>query len=89
LDPDANKGLPLPTKLSLFQEAGALLGAGSDSTSITATTISYHVLHNTEALQQLVKELRTAWPVLDEVPRYEVLEKLPYLASPCNGGGLA
>jgi cytochrome P450 len=84
LDPDANKGRALPSRLSLRQEAGALLNAGSDSTSISATTITYHVLRDPEVQQRLVKELRTAWPVLEEVPRYEVLEKLPYLASPHN-----
>ncbi|KAH9018440.1 putative P450 monooxygenase [Lactarius hengduanensis] len=62
-------------------EAAALLGTGSDSSAIAATAISYHVLHNPEVQQRLVDELRTAWPVLEEVPRYEVLEKLPYLAS--------
>ncbi|KAI9437710.1 putative P450 monooxygenase [Lactarius indigo] len=82
LDPDANKGRPLPSKLSLWHEAGALLAAGSDTTAVSATTISYHVLHNPEVQQRLIKELHTAWPVLEEVPRYEVFEKLPYLASP-------
>jgi len=86
LDPDANKGRPLPSRLSLWHEAQTLFGAGSDTTAIGATTISYHVLHNPEVQQRLVNELRTAWPVLEEVPRYEVLEKLPYLASPSNGG---
>jgi cytochrome P450 len=82
LDPDANKGRPLPSKLSLWHEAGALFAAGSDTIAVAATTISYHVLHNPQVQQQLVAELRTVWPVLDDVPRYEVLEKLPYLASP-------
>lgn len=86
LDPDANKGRPLPSRLSLRQEAGALLNAGSDSTSISATTITYHVLHNPKVQQRLVKELRTAWPVLEEVPRYEVLEKLPYLTAVIKEG---
>ena len=84
LDPLANKGKPLPSRLSLMQEAATLLSAGSDSTSIAATTVSYHVLHNPEVQQRLVNELRTAWPILEEVPRYEVFEKLPYLASPDN-----
>ncbi|KAH9003881.1 putative P450 monooxygenase [Lactarius hatsudake] len=88
LDPDANKGRPSPSRLSLSQEAAGLLGAGSDSSAIAATAISYHVLHNPEVQQRLVDELRTAWPVLEEVPRYEVLEKLPYLASPYNDEGL-
>src|SRR6266702_7839088 len=86
LDPDANKGRPLPSRLSLYQEAAAVLGAGSDSTSIAATVISYHVLHNPEVQRRLVNELRRSWPVLEEVPRYEVFEKLPYLASPANDG---
>ncbi|KAH8996548.1 putative P450 monooxygenase [Lactarius hatsudake] len=86
LDPDAHKGRPLPTKLSLWHEAGALLAAGSDTTAMAATTITYHVLHNPEVQQRLVKELRTAWPVLEEVPRYEVLEKLPYLTAVVKEG---
>jgi hypothetical protein len=49
--------------------------ADSDSTSIAATTVLYHVLHKPEVRQRLVKELRTAWPVLEEVPHYEVFEK--------------
>ena len=82
LDPDANKGRALPSRLSLRQEAAALLNAASDTTSISATTITYHVLHNPEVQQRLVKELRVAWPVLGDIPRYEILEKLPYMASP-------
>ena len=82
LDPSSNKGRPLPSRRSLIQEAATLLSAGSDSPSIAATTVAYHVLHNREVQQRLVNELHTAWPVLEEVPRYEVLEKLPYLASP-------
>ncbi|KAI9459868.1 putative P450 monooxygenase [Lactarius psammicola] len=86
LDPDANKGRPLPSKMSLRHEAASLLGAGSDSGSITATTISYHVLHNPEVYKRLVDELRTVWPVLEEVPRYEVFEKLPYLTAVIKEG---
>jgi cytochrome P450 len=82
LDPDANKGRPLPSKLSLWHEAGALFSAGSDTVAVAATTISHHVLHNPQVHRRLITELRTTWPVLDDVPRYEVLEKLPYLASP-------
>ncbi|KAH8980596.1 cytochrome P450 [Lactarius hatsudake] len=85
LDPDAYKGRPMPSK-SLWHEALTLFGAGSDTVAVAATTISYHVLHNPEVQQRLVNELHTAWPVLEEVPRYEVFEKLPYLASPYNNG---
>ncbi|KAH9059880.1 putative P450 monooxygenase [Lactarius vividus] len=86
LDPDANKGRPLPSRLSLWHEALALFSAGSDTTALAATTISYHVLHNPEIQQRLVNELRTAWPVLEEVPCYEVFEKLPYLTAVIKEG---
>ncbi|KAI9459930.1 putative P450 monooxygenase [Lactarius psammicola] len=74
------KGRRSLSKLSLWHEAAALLGGGSDTIAVAAVTISYHILHNPEVQQRLVNELRTAWPVLEEVPRYEVFEKLPYLA---------
>jgi hypothetical protein len=41
----------------------------------------YHLLRGPETKQRLVDELRTAWPVLDEAPSHEDLEKLPFLAS--------
>lgn len=40
---------------------------------------AYHLLQNPLARKRLDAELREAWPVLDEVPPYEILEKLPYL----------
>jgi hypothetical protein len=40
---------------------------------------AYHVLHNPQVQQRLEAELREAWPILEEIPRFEVLEKLPYL----------
>jgi len=43
---------------------------------------AYHVLQNPQVRQRLETELREAWPVLEEIPRYEVLEKLPYLVRP-------
>jgi hypothetical protein len=38
-------------------------------------------LRNPEVKEKLENEVRAAWPVLDEAPSYEELEKLPYLAS--------
>ncbi|KAH9028948.1 putative P450 monooxygenase [Lactarius hengduanensis] len=73
------KGRRSLSKVNLWHEAGALLGGGSDTIATASTTISYYVLHNPEVKQRLVNELRTAWPVLEEVPRYEVFEKLPLL----------
>ena len=42
---------------------------------------TFHVLHNPDVEHKLVEELHTAWPVLDEPPSYEELEKLPFMAS--------
>jgi hypothetical protein len=84
LSPTANKGRPLPSRQSLLDEAAILLGAGSDSTGIVLMVTAYYVLQNPPVRERLEAELREAWPVLDEVPRYDVLEKLPYLVrAPC------
>jgi hypothetical protein len=36
----------------------------------------YYLLRNPEVKQRLVDEVHTAWPVLDQAPSYEELEKL-------------
>jgi len=36
----------------------------------------YYLLRKAEAKQRLVDEVHTAWPVLDQAPSYEELEKL-------------
>ena len=41
----------------------------------------FYLLRNPEAKERLVDEVREAWPVLDETPSYEKLEKLPFLVS--------
>jgi cytochrome P450 len=81
LNPEANKGLPSPTELQLCHEARVLFAAGSHTVGATLMTGVYNLLRSPEAKQWLVDEVRTAWPVLDDAPSYEDLEKLPYLAS--------
>ena len=41
----------------------------------------FYLLRNPEVKERLVDEVRAAWPVLDEAPSYEELEKLPFLVS--------
>lgn len=62
-----------------MDEAVILLGAGADSTAVTLMVAAHYVLQNPKIRQRLEAELREAWPVLEEIPTYEVLEKLPYL----------
>ncbi|KAF8464952.1 putative cytochrome P450 [Russula ochroleuca] len=80
LNPEANKGLPPPTALQLSHEARVLFAAGSHTVGTTLMTGVFYLLRNPGAKQRLVDEVRTAWPVLDEAPSYEELEKLPFLA---------
>src|ERR1700755_2586411 len=81
LNPEAIKGLPSPTALQLSHEGLVLFTAGSKNVGTTLMTGVYHLLRNPEAKQRLVDEVRTAWPVLDQVPRHEDFQKLPFLAS--------
>ncbi|KAI0264712.1 cytochrome P450 [Gloeopeniophorella convolvens] len=86
LSPAANRGRALPSRQSLLDEAGILLGAGADSTGVALTTAAHHVLRAPAVHAALVAELRAAWPVLDAPPPYEVLEKLPYLTAVVKEG---
>jgi len=81
LNPEANKGLPPPTELKLVHEARVLFAAGSHTVGTTLMTGVYYLLRSPEAKQRLVDEVRAAWPVLDESPSHEQLQKLPFLAS--------
>ena len=81
LNPEASKGRPAPTALYLRHEAQLLFAAGSHTVGTALMIGTYHVLRNPDVKHKLVQELRTAWPVLDEPPSYEELEKLPFLAS--------
>jgi hypothetical protein len=81
LNPEAIKGLPSPTALQLSHEGLLLFAAGSHTIGITLMTCVYYLLRNAETKERLVDEVRTAWPVLDQAPRHEDLQKLPFLAS--------
>ncbi|KAF8488484.1 putative P450 monooxygenase [Russula emetica] len=80
LNSETNKGQPPPTELHLYHEALALFAGGSHPVAVTLMIGVYHLLRNPEIKQRLVDEMHTAWPVLDQTPRYEDLEKLPFLA---------
>lgn len=63
----------------LILEAQAHIFAGSDTVG-NALALGNSYLLNAEGVQEkLFAELKTAWPVLEEAPRLEQLEKLPYL----------
>ncbi len=81
LNPEAYKGHSPPTVSQLCDDARALFAAGSHTTGTTLVTGVYHLLRKPEIKQRLIDEVRTIWPVLDQPPSHEQLEKLPFLVS--------
>ncbi|KAL0958927.1 hypothetical protein HGRIS_014243 [Hohenbuehelia grisea] len=69
------------SRTELFQEAVALLLAGSDTVGNASTVGFFHVLDNPPVLRKLVAELREAWPSVEDQVGLSVLEKLPYLTA--------
>lgn len=76
-------GAPVLKPIALEDEAQLMVVAGTDTSSNTLTIATAHVLDNPKMYARLRDELQNAWPTLDETPRYEDLEKLPYLVCPC------
>ena len=79
LNPDARKGRPELTVDQLSADTLVLLLAGTDTTSLTLTMATYHVLRDPNILRKLQAELREAMPRKDTQLEYAELEKLPYL----------
>jgi hypothetical protein len=73
----------------LFDEVAVLIGAGSETTGHTLSTITYHILANPEIHRRLRQELMAAFNETErkEVISYKQLETLPYLNA-CISEGL-
>lgn len=70
------------TAKHLLRESQILLCAGSSHVVGTVLmTGTYHLLHNPEMRERLFGELLTVWPDLSQPPRFETLERLPYLTA--------
>ena len=66
--------------IRVIQEAGAMVGAGGESTSQVLTALTYALIANPDKLRKLREELRTIMPHSDSpAPSLKQLEKLPYL----------
>ena len=81
LNPEENKGLPPPTISRLCDDARTLFAGGSHTVGTTLMIGAFYILRSPEAKQRLVDELHTVWPILEQAPSYEQLEKLPFLVS--------
>lgn len=69
-------------ELSLLDEAQSLLFNGSEPVSNQIMLGTWHVLENQDLTRRLKSELSEAWPVLGTTPKFEDLEKLPFLVIP-------
>jgi cytochrome P450 len=60
--------------------------AGTETTGLTLTTTTFHLLAEPSVLTKLQAELREHFPVCNEVISYRELEKLPFLTACINEG---
>ncbi|OAG11466.1 cytochrome P450 [Paraphaeosphaeria sporulosa] len=76
------------TPRRLFEEIAILIAAGSETTSNSLLTTTYHVLANPEIRAKLQAELRTAFTAEETrgVLSYKQLEPLPYLTAVIHEG---
>lgn len=81
--PPAEKGT-----IRVIQEAGAMVGAGGESTTQVLITMAYCLIASPEKLTKLRNELRSLMPsATSPIPTLRQLEKLPYLTG-CVKEGL-
>jgi len=81
LDPETYKGREPPSRLSLYQEAQALMFGGGDSVGNTLMIGFHHILSQPKLYASLRDEVRTTWPDLTSPPPLEALEPLPILTA--------
>lgn len=79
------KGAPLGRE-ELTAEALTQLIAGSDTTSNTSCALLYHIARTPGVVQKLQTEADAAIPDDIDVPTFEMVKTLPYLANVINEG---
>ncbi|KAK1997559.1 cytochrome P450 [Colletotrichum falcatum] len=72
--------------LRLADEAAAVVGAGTETTSWALAVITYHLLTKPELLARLQDELRTVVDDPKRLPSWTALEGLPYLGAVLQEG---
>ena len=68
----------------LNDEAFGVVGAGLETTMRVLSVTVFHVVANPQIHQRLRAELESAIPNPDQMPPWEVLEKLPFLTACIN-----
>lgn len=70
----------------MAEEARILLLGGTDTTAMTLSAITYHILANPSIFKKLKAELRRAIPDPDSLPAATQIEALPHLAAVIEEG---
>jgi cytochrome P450 len=70
----------------LADEAAAVVGAGTETTSWALSVMTYHLLTKPELLAKLTAELKTVITDPQQLPDWTVLEGLPYLGAVIQEG---
>ena len=70
----------------LADEAAAVIGAGTETTSWAMSVITYHLLTKPELLTKLKQELQTVIEDPRQLPSWTALENLPYLGAVVQEG---
>jgi cytochrome P450 len=70
----------------LADEAAAVVGAGTETTSWALSVMTYHLLTKPEILAKLTAELQTVVKDPQQLPDWTVLETLPYLGAVIQEG---
>ncbi|KFX89674.1 hypothetical protein V490_06862 [Pseudogymnoascus sp. VKM F-3557] len=81
LDPDVQKGNPIPDATSLYEEAQSLVFAGGVTVADTLMTGYFQILSQPSLYTKLQAEVLGVWPDIDSPPKFEVLETLPTLTA--------
>ena len=82
LNPVVNGGGKVPNAMSLYEEAQALILWGAVTNGNILILGIFNMLEQPALMARLRKELLGVWPVLENAPpKYEELEKLPFLVS--------
>jgi hypothetical protein len=81
LDPDAQKGNPIPDFTNLYEEAQTMMFAGGVTVGDTLMTGHFHILDQPAVYQRLQAEVLTVWPDIEIPPPFETLETLPFLTA--------
>lgn len=70
----------------MSEEAAAVVGAGTETTSWALAVITFHLLDKPAQLARLTSELATVVQDPKELPSWTTLEKLPYLGAVIQEG---